>query len=107
LHGAEAARLAAETARRTFEEGALAASLPTVDVPRNEFDGSIGALNAFMRAGLVASNGEARRLIQSRGLSVNGVVVDSDQRKIGVQDIQNGVVKLSLGRKKHVLLRPK
>jgi tyrosyl-tRNA synthetase len=107
LHGAEAARLAAETARRTFEEGALAESLPTVDVPRNEFDGSIGALNAFMRAGLVASNGEARRLIQSRGLSVNGVVVDSDQRKIGVQDIQNGVVKLSLGRKKHVLLRPK
>jgi tyrosyl-tRNA synthetase len=107
LHGAEAARLAAETARRTFEEGALAESLPTVDVPRNEFDRTLGALHFFLRAGLVASNGEARRLIQSRGLSVNGVVVDSDQRKIGVQDIQNGVVKLSLGRKKHVLLRPK
>jgi tyrosyl-tRNA synthetase len=106
LHGAAAAQSAAETARRTFEEGALAENLPTVDVPRAEFETGLGVLNAFMRAGLVSSNSEARRLIQSRGLSVNGVVIASDQLSIGPQDIESGVVKLSLGRKKHVLLRP-
>jgi tyrosyl-tRNA synthetase len=106
LHGASASESAAETARRTFEEGALAESLPTVDIAKAEFDAGLGVLNAFLRAGLVASNGEARRLIQSRGLSVNGEIVASEQRKIGPDDLQSGVVKLSLGRKKHVLLRP-
>jgi tyrosyl-tRNA synthetase len=106
LHGAEAAESAAETARRTFEEGALAESLPTVEVPRAEFEKGFGVLHAFTRAGLVSSNGEARRLIQSRGLSANGVIITSDQTVIGLADIQNGVVKLSFGRKKHVLLRP-
>jgi tyrosyl-tRNA synthetase len=106
LHGAPAAQSAAETARRTFEEGALAESLPTVDVPKAEFDAGLGVLNAFFRAGLVGSNSEARRLIRSQGLSVNGEIVASEQSKIGLDDLQSGVVKLSLGRKKHVLLRP-
>jgi tyrosyl-tRNA synthetase len=107
LHGAAAAATAAETARRTFEEGALAENLPTVEIPQAELAAGLGVLSAFTRAGLVSSNGEARRQIQSRGLSVNGVVVTDEQTRITPSDLTDGVVKLSFGRKKHVLLRPR
>ena len=106
LHGAEAAQSAAETARRTFEEGALAESLPTVDVPGAEFDAGLGALAAFVRAGLVASTGEARRQIRGGGLKVNDETLADERATIGRDALGSaGVVKLSLGRKKHVLLR--
>jgi tyrosyl-tRNA synthetase len=108
LHGAEASAGAAETARRTFEEGALAESLPTVDVPGDEFDAGLGVLAAFVRARLVASTGEARRQIRGGGLRVNDEVV-ADERALIRRDAlgETGMVKLSFGRKKHVLLRPR
>ena len=106
LHGAEAAEAAAETARKTFEEGALADSLPTVEAPGAEFDSGIGALTAFVRAGLVASTGEARRQIRGGGLRINDEVLIDEKAVITREALQaGGVVKLSLGRKKHVLLR--
>jgi len=106
LHGEAAAREAAETARRTFEEGALAETLPTVDVPGAEFDAGLGALAAFVRAGLVASTGEARRQIRGGGLRINDEALTDERAILGRDALgQAGVVKLSLGRKKHVLLR--
>ena len=106
LHGREAAEAAAETARKTFEEGALGESLPTVEAPGAEFDAGLGALTAFVRAGLVASTGEARRQIRGGGLRVNDAVLSDEKALITRDDLQaDGVVKLSLGRKKHVLLR--
>ena len=105
LHGAEAAEAAAATARQTFEEGALAQSLPTIDVPAAEFDAGLGLLGAFVRAGLVASTGEARRQVRGGGLRVNDVAVNDEKATIGRDALQGDVVKLSLGRKKHVLLR--
>jgi len=106
LHGQDAAEAAAETARKTFEEGALAESLPTVDIPGAEFDTGIGALNAFVRAGLVSSTGEARRQIRGGGLRVNDAALGDEKALITRDALQaGGVVKLSLGRKKHVLLR--
>ena len=106
LHGEEAARVAADTARRTFEEGALAESLPTVDVPGAEFDAGLGVLAAFLRAGLVGSTGEARRQIRGGGLKVNDEAVADERAIIGREALgAAGVVKLSFGRKKHVLLR--
>ncbi len=106
LHGREAAEEAAETARKTFEEGALAESLPTIDVPVAEFDAGVGALSAFVRAGLVASTGEARRQIRGGGLRVNDAALTDEKAVLGREALQGaGVVKLSLGRKKHVLLR--
>ena len=79
LHGRDAANEAAETARRTFEEGALAESLPTVEIPRGELEAGIGVLNAFVKAGLVASNGEARRQIKGGGLRVNDEPVTDEK----------------------------
>ena len=106
LHGRQAAEAAAATARKTFEEGALAESLPTVDVAAADFDAGLGALTAFVRAGLVASTGEARRQIRGGGLRVNDVALDDERAVIGRDALlASGVVKLSLGRKKHVLLR--
>ena len=106
LHGRQAAEAAAATARKTFEEGALAESLPTVDVAAADFDAGLGALTAFVRAGLVASTGEARRQIRGGGLRVNDVALDDERTVIGRDALlASGVVKLSLGRKKHVLLR--
>ena len=105
LHGRDAAEAAAETARKTFEEGALAESLPTVEVPAAEFDAGLGVLSAFLRAGLVASTGEARRQVRGGGLRVNDVAVNDEKATIGRDALQGDVVKLSLGRKKHVLLR--
>jgi tyrosyl-tRNA synthetase len=107
LHGRNAANEAAETARRTFEEGALAQTLPTVEIPRGELDAGLGVLNAFVKAGLVASNGEARRQIKGGGLRVNDDPVTDEKMTLTPPHLTpEGVIKLSLGKKKHVLLRP-
>jgi tyrosyl-tRNA synthetase len=108
LHGRAAAEQAADTARTTFEEGALAENLPTVEVARAELEQGIGVLTAFAeKTGLVASNGEARRQIKGGGLKVNDATVADEKMTLGMKDLTpEGVVKLSLGRKKHVLLRP-
>ncbi len=107
VHGREAAEAAAETARKTFEEGALATDLPTVAVPRGEIEPGLGVLSAFVRAGLVPSTGEARRQVKAGGLRVNDAVVTDERALLGLGDLtSDGVVKLSFGKKKHVLLRP-
>jgi tyrosyl-tRNA synthetase len=107
LHGAEAARAASETARQTFEEGAIAENLPTVEVPRGELEAGIGVLAAFVKAGLVASNGEARRQIKGGGLRVNDVAVTDEKMLLKPSELTpEGVIKLSFGKKRHVLLRP-
>ena len=96
-----------ELARTTFEEGGLGASLPTVQLPRAEFHAGIGVLTAFVKAGLAASNGEVRRAIANNAIMINDVRVTSEKAAIGEADLTaDGVVKLSLGRKRHVLLKP-
>jgi tyrosyl-tRNA synthetase len=107
VHGRAGADEAAATARTTFEEGGLAANLPTVEVARGEVAGGLGVLAAFVKAGLAASNGEVRRAIANNAILVNDVRVTSDKAVIGEADVTaEGVVKLSLGRKRHVLLKP-
>ena len=107
IHGRAAADEAAATARTTFEEGGLGASLPSVEVTRAELKTGIGILAAFVRAGLAASNGEVRRAIANSGVLVNDARVDSDKLMLGEADLtKDGVIKLSLGRKRHVLLKP-
>lgn len=107
VHGREAAEAAAETARKTFEEGALAESLPTIELPSGEIEGGLGVLNAVVRAGLAASNGEVRRAIANRAIRVNDRPVTDDKAVISLDDVTpEGVIKISFGRKRHVLLRP-
>ena len=105
LHGRTAAEAAAETARKTFEEGTLAADLPTITIPATELSAGIGVLTAFVRAGLVPSTGEARRQVKAGGLRVNDAPVTDERAQLGDTDLVDGAIKLSFGRKKHVLLR--
>ncbi|MBD9445398.1 tyrosine--tRNA ligase [Rhizobium sp. RHZ01] len=106
LHGRVAAEQAAETARKTFEEGGLAENLPSVDVPAAELDGGIGLLSLIVRAGLAASNGEARRHVQGGAVRINDQAVSDERKIIGSEEITaDGVIKLSLGKKKHILVR--
>jgi tyrosyl-tRNA synthetase len=108
VHGHAAAEQAAETARKTFEEGEIAATLPTIEIARSELDKGIGVLAAFAeKAALVSSNSEARRQIKAGGLKVDDVTVTDEKRVLTSHDLTpEGVIKLSLGRKRHVLLKP-
>jgi len=120
VHGREAALQAAETAQKTFVprvhhvtivEGIVfggavhAAGLPTVEISAAEIEAGMGVLTAFVRSGLVASTGEARRQIKGGGLKVNDQAVADERMVIGPPDLTGGTVKLSLGRKRHVLLK--
>jgi tyrosyl-tRNA synthetase len=105
LHGREAALRAAGAAQKIFEEGALAEGLPSVKIPVAQIEAGLGVLTAFVRSGLVASTGEARRQIKGGSLRVNDRTVTDERAMIGRSDLTGGVVKLSLGRKRHVLLK--
>jgi tyrosyl-tRNA synthetase len=107
LHGREAAVQAAETARKTFEEGTTADTLPTVTVDRAQLADGIGILALFVSAGLASSNGEARRHVQGGAVRLNDQAVSDDRRVVTEADLSgDGAIKLSLGKKKHVLVRP-
>ena len=107
VHGRDAADRAAETARATFEQGEIAVTLPTIEVPRAELEKGWGVLTANLEAGFVASTGEARRQIKSGGIKVNDVAVTDEKRKLTLADLTpEGVIKLSLGKKRHALIRP-
>ena len=107
VHGREAAQQAEETARKTFEEGALAEALPTAEFPRDNLEVGYGVLAAAVKAGFAFSTGEARRHIQGGGLKVNDATVTDEKMKLTLSDLTpEGVIKLSLGRKRHVLMKP-
>jgi len=107
LHGRAAADEAAETARKTFEEGVISTDLPTIELPLADYASGMGVLSAFVKAGLVASTGEARRQIKGGGLRLNDAVVTDERATLSASDLTSeGVVKLSMGKKKHVLLKP-
>jgi tyrosyl-tRNA synthetase len=105
-HGEAAAEQAAETARRTFEEGARVESLPTVEIPRARLAAGIAAFDLFHEAGLAASRNEARKLIKGGGGRLNDASIASDTATITDRDLDSsGMLKLSAGRKRHVLVR--
>ena len=105
-HGQAAAESAAETARATFEQGALGTDLPTIEIPHAELTAGIPAYELMRRAGLTASNGEARRLIKGGGARLNDQVIDSDSRLVDADDASDeGVIKLSAGKKRHALVK--
>jgi tyrosyl-tRNA synthetase len=107
VHGRDAADRAAETARTTFEQGQIASSLPTIDVPRADLEKGLGVLAASVLAGFVKSTGEARRQIKGGGIKVNDAAATDERQVLTLADLtDDGVIKLSLGKKRHALIRP-
>jgi len=105
-HGEEAAKTAAETARKTFEEGALGNDLPTVEVPTADLENGIPAFALFATAGLAKSGGEARRLIKGGGAKLNDAKIGEETQTISLADMNDeGVIKLSAGKKRHALVK--
>jgi tyrosyl-tRNA synthetase len=107
LHGAEAAAQAEETARRTFEEGRFGDNLPTVEIASDHLKAGIPILDLLTEAGLCASKGEARRLIRQNGVKLNDAGISNELQSIGLNDVNaDGVIKLSVGKKRHALVKP-
>jgi tyrosyl-tRNA synthetase len=105
VHGRNAALGAEATARATFEEGAAGAGLPTVEKPRADLAGGLSLVSLIVEAGLAASNSEVRRAIANNAVSINDAKVSDPQRTVTLDDAPDGVIKLSLGRKRHALVR--
>jgi tyrosyl-tRNA synthetase len=103
-HGADAAAQASETSRRAFEAGEVPAGLPTVRLP-DSLRGNFPLVDAMVVAGLAKSKSEARRLIVGGGVRVNGGGVNDEAMRLCDSDIQDGVIRLSIGKKRHVLLQ--
>ena len=106
MHGKSSADEAAETARKTFEEGTTSANLPSITVPASELDGGAGLLGLMVAAGLAGSNGEARRHIKSGAVKVNDKSVSDERMMIDNSQLIEGAIKLSFGKKKNVLVKP-
>ncbi len=107
LHGREAAEKAAETARDTFEGAGLSQDLPTVEIPRADLEAGVPAFDLFRRAGLAGSGGEARRLVKGGGAKLNDGAIPDENTPVSTTDVNaDGVIKLSAGKKRHVLVKP-
>lgn len=107
VHGREAAEIAAETARKTFEEGITAQSLPTINVAQSSIDEGVGLLTLIVEAGFASSNGEARRHIKGGGIKINDIAINDERAIIDASHLNDsGVIKLSMGKKRHVLVQP-
>jgi tyrosyl-tRNA synthetase len=104
-HSRQAADAAAETARRTFEEGETGDALPRIAVPQAELDRGIPAFELIHRAGLAPSKAEARRLIKGGGARVNDVGITDEMQPVTAADLnRDGAIKLSVGKKRHALI---
>ncbi|MBA4783042.1 MAG: tyrosine--tRNA ligase [Rhizobiales bacterium] len=106
MRGEEAAIRARETAEKTFEQSAIAEDLPTIEVPLGDLKAGIGLLGLYVDAGLCASNGESRRQVKGGAVRINDHTISDERRLLTDRDLADGVIKLSLGKKKHVLVRP-
>ncbi len=105
-HGAAAAREAEATARTTFAGGGAGEALPTIEIARADLDQGIPVFEALRLAGLAKSNGDARRLIKGGGASLNNEVITNEMMQVTLKDLQDGAIKLSAGKKRHVLVKP-
>lgn len=106
-HGAAAAAEAAATAHSTFESHSVSENLPTIEVAAASLDEGYPLVDLIFTAGLCTSKGEARRLIRQGGTRLNDQLITDEMTKVHASDVSSvGVVKLSLGKKRHILVKP-
>ena len=106
LHGEAAAKEAEAAAKAVFEQGNLAAAMPTAEIPQAELEAGILVAAAFTAAGLTKSNGEARRMIKQGAAKVNDEKVTDEAAVLKLSDLDGDAIKLSAGKKRHALVKP-
>ncbi len=107
VHGRQLAEQAAETALKTFEQGITSQDLPSIDIAASDLETGIGLLSLLVSAGLASSNGEARRHVKSGAVKVNDDAINDERLLLSNADLsQDGAIKLSVGKKRHVLVKP-
>ena len=105
-HGLSASESAADSAQKTFEQGLIGDDLPSIMINFKELDVGLWVIDAMRKCGLINSNGEGRRLISNGGARLNDVVISNPDLKILAADVNlDSVIKLSSGKKRHVLIR--
>ena len=105
VHGRKAADQATETARKTFEEGTVSSDLPMIIVTADDLNSGQGILSLLVQAGLASSNGEARRHIKGGAVRINDASCGDERAIVGADKLIDGAIKLSVGKKRHVLVR--
>ena len=105
-HGLDTANSAAESARRTFEEGSIGRDLPFIKINKNDLEEGVWVIEAMRNLSLIKSNGEGRRLIANGGARVNDRVIKDSEKHLKTPDVSTeGIIKLSVGKKRHALLK--
>ena len=105
-HGLDTANSAAESARRTFEEGSIGRDLPFIKINKNDLEEGVWVIEAMRNLSLIKSNGEGRRLIANGGARVNDKVIKDPEKHLKTPDVSTeGIIKLSVGKKRHALLK--
>jgi tyrosyl-tRNA synthetase len=105
LHGETASRKAEQTAKETFEGSGLGADLPEIKLKLNEINKGINFLDFLSTNKIMTSKSEARRAIASKGLKINNIVVNDENKIIQLEDFKEKVLKISYGKKKHYLIK--
>tara|TARA_X000001036_G_scaffold295877_1_gene275030 strand:- start:2452 stop:3690 length:1239 start_codon:yes stop_codon:yes gene_type:complete len=105
LHGEEASKKAAKTARETFEGGGLGSDLPELKIKSKEIEKGIKILDLIANHKILNSKSEARRAIANKGFKINDIVIDNEKKIIQLKDFKKNILKLSYGKKKHYLVK--
>jgi len=105
LHGEEASKKAAQTAKETFEDGGLGADLPEIKIKLNEIKKGIKILDLIVINKILPSKSETRRAIANKGFKIHDNVINDENKVLELKDFKNNVLKLSYGKKKHYLVK--
>ena len=105
LHGKIAAVKAAETAKKTFTSGSFGDDLPVVKIKREKFESGLNIVDLVVESKLLNSKSEVRRMIKNLGIKVNNKTIESDKITVLLSEFNNSVLKLSQGKKKHILIK--
>ena len=105
LHGNNESKKAEQTAKDTFEKGALSKNLPEIKIKLKELEKGISIIDLIAKHKILSSKSEARRAIINKGLKLDDIIIEDQKKILVIKDFKENKLKLSYGKKKHFLLR--
>ena len=102
LHGDEEAKKSEETAKQTFESRVLGDNLPTIQIMKKKLDNQLNIIDLIVMSKLENSKSEIRRLIKGNGVKINNQTISDEKMLISKTLFKDNLIKLSLGKKKHI-----